>query len=76
VSPYGQNGSLVKEITLADLLTSFGISVDKQTPVLTKQASAALGRLGWERGRASGKGGAARPWVYRRPLEELAHARA
>lgn len=64
---HGKNGTLINEITLADLLTSFGISVDKQTPVLTKQASAALGRLGWERGRASGKGGSARPWVYRRP---------
>lgn len=76
VSPYGQNGTLINEITLADLLTSFGISVDKQTPVLTKQASAALGRLGWERGRASGKGGAARPWVYRRPTEVRAPAPA
>lgn len=63
----GRNWALVNEATLADLLTALGISVDKQTQVLTKQASAALGRMGWERGRASGKGGEARPWVYRRP---------
>lgn len=66
-----RNGSLVNEISLAELLTHFGISVDKQTNVLAKQASAALGRMGWERARASGKGGAARPWVYRRPPNEL-----
>ncbi|MEY2892669.1 MAG: hypothetical protein RJA98_2577 [Pseudomonadota bacterium] len=68
----GINGSLVSEISLGDLLTTLGISVDKQTAVITKQASAALGRLGWERGRASSKGGVkVRPWVYRRPpLEE------
>lgn len=69
VTPSGANGSLLQEVTLADLLTSLGISVDKQTQVMAKQASAALGRLGWERGRASGKGGAVRPWVYRRPKE-------
>lgn len=65
----GRNWALVDEMTLADLLTALGISVDKQTQVLTKQASAALGRMGWERGRASGKGGAVRPWVYRRPVD-------
>lgn len=69
VSPSGLNGALLTEVTLADLLTALGISVDKQTQVMTKQASAALGRMGWERGRASGKGGAVRPWVYRRPRE-------
>lgn len=63
----GRNWSLVDELTLADLLSALTISVDKQTQVLTKQASAALGRMGWERGRASGKGGKVRPWVYRRP---------
>lgn len=67
VSPSGINGSLINEITLADLLSALGVSVDKQTPVLTKQASAALGRMGWERGRASSKGSTVRPWVYRRP---------
>lgn len=71
VSLSGVNGSLVAEITLADLLTALSISVDKQTAVMAKQASAALGRLGWERGRASSRGlkGAdkVRPWVYRRP---------
>jgi putative DNA primase/helicase len=64
----GTNGSLVDEITLSDLLSALGITVDKQTQVMTKQASAALSRLGWERGRASAAGGVkVRPWVYRRP---------
>lgn len=67
VSMNGLNGSLVNQITLGDLLTALGISVDKQTQVLTKTASAALGRMGWERHRASGKGGKDRPYYYRRP---------
>jgi putative DNA primase/helicase len=66
----GLNGTLVNEITLAELLSALGISVDKQTQVLTKQASAVLGRLGWERGRASGRGDKVRPWVYRRPADD------
>ena len=69
----GVAGWMINEITLADLLSALSISVDKQTAVMAKQASAALGRLGWERGRASTKGmkGAEkiRPWVYRRPAE-------
>jgi putative DNA primase/helicase len=68
----GLNGSLVNEVTLCDLLGALGVSVDKQTNVMTKQASAALGRLGWERGRASGRGGKVRPWVYRRPGDDTA----
>ena len=72
ISMNGLNGSLVSELTLADLLTALGISVDKQTAVMTKQASAALGRMGWDRGRASGRGGAVRPWVYRRPKDDVA----
>lgn len=72
ISMNGLNGSLVAELTLADLLSALGISVDKQTAVMTKQASAALGRMGWERGRASGRGGAVRPWVYRRPKDDVA----
>ena len=65
----GMHGWLIEEITLTDLLSALQISVDKQTQVLTKQASAALGRMGWERGRASGKGSKVRPWVYRRPKD-------
>ena len=66
----GLNGALVDEITLAELLNALGISVDKQTQVIAKQASAVLGRLDWERGRASSAGGSkVRPWVYRRPKE-------
>jgi predicted P-loop ATPase len=69
----GRNWSLVDECTLAELLTALGISVDKQTQVLTKQASAALGRLGWERGRSSRPAGdVMRPWVYRRPPKTYA----
>ena len=67
ISHNGLNGSLIDEITLGDLLSALQIAVDKQTQVMTKAASAALGRMGWERGRASGRVGKLRPWVYRRP---------
>jgi predicted P-loop ATPase len=69
-TPLAVNGSMLQEVTLAELLTMLGISVDKQTPALAKQASAALGRMGWERARSSStKGAKLRPWVYRRPPE-------
>lgn len=70
------NGSVVNEISLGDLLTCLGISVDKQTQALAKQASSALHRMGWLRARASGKGSKVRPWVFRRPLERGESARA
>ncbi|XVJ69869.1 MAG: hypothetical protein HEQ39_09600 [Rhizobacter sp.] len=63
----GINGSLISEVTLGDLLLGFGISVDKQTTPLMKQASAALGRLGWKRWRGAKREDESRPWVYRRP---------
>ncbi len=70
VAHHGINGSLVNEITLSELLNYLGISVDKQTTALTKQASTALGRMGWERGRAKGqRADKWRPWVYLRPAE-------
>jgi predicted P-loop ATPase len=67
----GRNWALVDECTLAELLTQLGISVDKQSAVLAKQASAVLGRLGWERARGTARGAdKVRPWVYRRPKGE------
>lgn len=73
----GLNGTLINEITLAELLNALGISVDKQTQVMAKQASAVLGRLGWERGRASASGASkVRPWVYRRPKDAPARPAA
>lgn len=67
----GRNWTLVDECTLAELLTQLGISVDKQSAVLAKQASAVLGRLGWERARGTARGAdKVRPWVYRRPKGE------
>ncbi|MEY4416910.1 MAG: hypothetical protein RIQ53_4203 [Pseudomonadota bacterium] len=67
----GRNGATLNEVSLGDLLNALGISVDKQSGQITKQASAALTRLGWERGRSSPQlgenGQRIRPWVYRRP---------
>jgi putative DNA primase/helicase len=69
----GVNGSLVDEVSLADLLSAIGITIDKQTQVLAKQASSALGRLGWERSRGHARKNdeqrMVRPWVYVRPKE-------
>lgn len=66
VSPMGENGALVKEITLVDLLGRIGIGLEKLGPgrFHEKQAAAALRRLGWMEGRSSAPG---RPRVYRRP---------
>lgn len=69
ISVTGLNGSLLNSIALNDLLSAVGLTIDKQTPAQVKQASAALGRLGWERKRATGKGGDARPYLYHRPAE-------
>lgn len=67
VSPTGENGSLVNEVVLSDLLTKLGISLDKQTHVIVRQAAAALDHAGWERGRSSR---ADRPRIFRRPKGE------
>lgn len=66
--PHGHlNGALRPDVSLNELLDAIGITIDKQTEVMSKKASAIMGRLGWERGRRSAKVDDARPWVYRRP---------
>lgn len=64
VSASGLNGALVEEVTVSGLLASIGISIDKQSAVIVRQASAALRSLGWTLHRSSKTD---RPWVYRRP---------
>jgi putative DNA primase/helicase len=64
VSLHGENGSLVNEITIAELLSRLGISIDKQTHVIVRQAAAALSHAGWDRVRSS-RGD--RPYVFKRP---------
>ena len=64
VTPSGDNGTLVEQITVPDLLGRIGISVDKQSSVLLRQATAALRHAGWVRFRSS-RGD--RPWMFRRP---------
>lgn len=70
VSPTGENGVLVQEVTLIGLLSKVGIGLEKLGPgrFHEKQAAAALRRLGWVEGRSS-KPGRAR--VYRRPNPDL-----
>ena len=60
----GINGWLVTEVTVSDLLTSIGISVDRQTNVIVRQATAALRQVGWEHKRS---GNVARLYAYHRP---------
>ena len=67
ITATGENGSLVSEISVLDLLTRLGISVDKQTQVLRRQAIGALRQAGWVLGRASKP---PRPWVFRRPADD------
>lgn len=67
VSLGADNGSLVTQITTAELLGRLGISVDKQTNVILRQATAALRHCGWERFRQTTRGD--RPWMFRRPAQ-------
>lgn len=60
----GENGSLVKEITVQDLLVRIGIAVEKQTHVVVRQATSALRHAGWELFRST-RGD--RPRMFRRP---------
>lgn len=71
VSINGENGTLVAEITAPDLLSKLGISVDKQTHQLLRQATAALRHAGWVRFRSS-RGD--RPWMFRRPSGAAGYA--
>ena len=66
VGASGENGTLVDEIGLVELLQRVGIGLEKLGPgrFHEKQAAAALRRLGWIEGRSSKPG---RPRVYRRP---------
>lgn len=64
VGMHGENGTLVAEISAPELLGRLGISVDKRTNVLLRQATAALRQCGWVRGRRNKP---PRDWVFRRP---------
>jgi predicted P-loop ATPase len=64
VGMHGENGTLVHDITAPELLTRLGISVDKQTQALLRQATAAMRHAGWVRYRSS-RGD--RPWMFKRP---------
>jgi putative DNA primase/helicase len=66
VGIHNENGTLVNEISAPELLGRLGISVDKQTHVLLRQATAALRQAGWHRFRSS-RGD--RPWMFKRPTE-------
>lgn len=64
----GLNGALLERIALKDLLAAVGLPLEKQTSLVTKEASAVLGRLGWDRQtRMSSKEDVKRPWLYHRP---------
>lgn len=62
-----ENGAYVNRITLSDLLSKVGYSVDKQTAQVMKQAGAAMKVLGWTVTRSSEPG---RPRYYVRPGHE------
>lgn len=63
----GVNGALLSEIGMQDLLTRIGFSIDKQTDVVVKRASAVMHSLGWVHKRKTTPG---RPYTYRRPDEQ------
>lgn len=61
----GSNGAFVPEISMCDLLTRIGYTMDRQTDAVVKRASAVLHMLGWQIGKRSSKPG--RPRLYVRP---------
>jgi putative DNA primase/helicase len=67
VFPGAQNGALVPEIGMSELLTNIGFSTDKQTDAICKRAGQVLHSLGWQVRRTSLPG---RPRVYVRPQRD------
>lgn len=63
------NGALVNELTMQELLTRIGYTIDKQTDAVVKKAGSVLHMLGWEIKRSSRPG---RPRVYVRPSNDEA----
>lgn len=63
----GVNGSTVQQITLQDLLSRCGYTIDKQTDAVAKKAGALMHMLGWETKRLSADEEGRRPRVYVRP---------
>jgi putative DNA primase/helicase len=72
VSMSGENGALVTEISANELLLRIGFTLDKQTDLVHRRATAALRRLEWVHAKSSKPG---RPWVYRRPKDDEARKR-
>jgi putative DNA primase/helicase len=68
----GDNGTLLNEVTLVELLHKVGIGIEKLGPgrFHEKQAAGALRKLGWVEGRSSKPG---RPRVYRRPAQPMSN---
>lgn len=71
IVPMGKrNGALINEIGMQELLDRIGYSIDKQTDVIVKKASALLHSLGWEVGKRAPKDERGkRPRLYVRPDE-------
>lgn len=66
--PHGaENGTLVNEVTMQDLLQRIGYTIDKQSDAVVRRAGSVLHMLGWEVRRTSLPG---RPRVYMRPKDE------
>ncbi len=68
--PMGQpNGALLGEITMQDLLTRIGYTIDKQTDAVVKKAGAVMHMLGWSKRRLSPDSDGKRPRAYVRPRD-------
>lgn len=59
-----ENGALRNQLSMQELLTALGYTIDKQTDAVVKKAGAVLHALGWTVKRTSAPG---RPRVYVRP---------
>lgn len=60
------NGALISQVSLVDLLTRIGYTIDRQTDAVVKKAGAVMHMLGWPVKRSSSPG---RPRLYTRPAQ-------
>lgn len=62
-------GWMIDKISMVDLLTRVGYSLDKQTDAVVKKAGSTMAALGWPLRRSSKDADGRRPWLYVRPTD-------
>jgi putative DNA primase/helicase len=70
------NGTLLNEISLTDLLTRVGYTIDKQTDAVSRRAGQLMNAMGWETRRPAKDADGKRPRMYVRPKKKTDDAAA